>query len=252
MPYIVVINILIILFALFIILFLYDSTLNHNNLKSFKLISFSIVIIAIGIILYMYSYKNERIKLAETLMETKDYSIASSIFLDIGENEKYQETINLYAQQLYNDGKYEEAKEIFGELLGYDEYRDSAQEYLEKIRLSELSLELENTYQKANTAYYDRNYRMALEYFTSILDYKDSSKMVVICKNAQTKYNTISAGSLFSMGIKENGNMVLVTEFPNKNWTVAAKWKDSIMNAFAMITAMITILQFHSDQGLSL
>lgn len=67
---------------------------------------------------------------------------------------------------------------------------------------------------------------MALEYFTSILDYKDSSKMVVICKNAQTKYNTISAGSLFSMGIKENGNMVLVTEFPNKNWTVAAKWKD--------------------------
>lgn len=131
----------------------------------------------------------------------------------------------LDAIKLLDDKNYEQAFKYF---LALGDYKDSADKAVVcKNGMNEAEIN-EVAYQIALENYRLRNYYLALEQFTDLQDYKESIDMAIKCQKAiHQNYNTISAGVLCSMGIKDNGE-VICTESNLYSFGRISDWRNII------------------------
>lgn len=156
------------------------------------------------------SQQLETYLVAQRLLEEKKYNEAIAYFekandyKDSFEKLKYSK-YNL-GVEYFNDGDYEKAKIIFVEL---GDYLDSAF-YLAQIEIKTLEHSQEIIYQKAKLYCTNKNYKEAFDLYATIIDYKDSNKLILECKKQlkrQSHNNIMAAGLRNSLAITNVGNI---------------------------------------------
>ncbi len=173
---------------------------------------------------YYYELSNKSIMYLEGLAELEnDPHKAWEIFLQLGDfsisdtscksSDLAKQAEYAYAQQLFEDGKLEEALPYFQEL---DDYQKS------KLYVSKIISESEDEYQKslkyanAYIAYQEKRYDEALVAFLDLGDYKDSAKLAQECEEYLQKMeksaSTISAGIQGSLALTTNHSIISVGE----------------------------------------
>ena len=150
-----------------------------------------------------------------------EFEKAQIIFKQLNENNLYLDSTYSYAKQLIASGKNMEALKVFADL---GEYKDSKQ-YLSTIVMSSPEDDKrEEKYVQACKFYDDGDFNHALNYFRELSGYKDSEQMAQLSLSAlrEKLANTISAGISLSVGIKNDGSVVVsgdASSFDFPKWT---------------------------------
>lgn len=188
----------------------------------------------------------------ESIAEDIDYEEAAHIFASLGdfENSKdYWEIATFkYARQLYDNGQYDEAAELFLNIIDYvdEDSGEDAETFYAKSRIATVGDISETVYNSALKEYNEKDYINALKDFTNLNGYKDSLDWIDKCRVSLTRKSlehTISAGVRYSLAI-ENGGEIKVTgdiSLRNKKFLLNLNNKEDIkaVSGFASIVAVL-------------
>lgn len=124
------------------------------------------------------------------------------------EKEKIEKQYNA-ATELFNEGDFEDAIELFSQI---PDYKDS-NAYIEKAKKLKLQKEAdESLYDKAYESYESGDYIMAIQKFSQLNGYEDSDEILYNCRKGLARLqhaNTISAGIRSSVGMDRHGKVYL-------------------------------------------
>ena len=165
-----------------------------------------------------------KFNIAINMRNDGEFERAQVMFMQLNENNLYLESSYSYAKQLLASGQRIEALKVFADL---GEYKDSRQ-YLSTIVMSSSEEdEQEEKYIRACKFFDEGDFNRALNGFRELSGYKDSEQMAQNSLSALRKKfaNTISAGILFSMGIKDDGSAVVAGNTSSFDFS---RWSDLI------------------------
>jgi len=159
-----------------------------------------------------YKDSLEQIEIAKTLEQQKEICDKA---IEEFEAENYENAIKLFEQiEDFKDSKkyienYENSIELFKQIDGFinsQEYMEKANNFLVQKNSNE------SLYNEAYKYYESNNYISAIQKFTELNDYKDSTEMLQSCKLELARLQqatTISAGIRSSVGMIRHGKVYL-------------------------------------------